>query len=477
MLKPSILLRVMQSAGLLVLKQFAPAALQNDTPWSTLLSLIWEIKGGKKMRKVLILFSALFVWGQAAQAGGFMVGEMATRSAGMASAFTAVADDASAAWHNPAGVAFTDGAQAMLGGDLILTKNSYTSNTSTVGVAGPVTNTANGKNGAFVVPHAYFTYWDENSRLGASLSINSPFGLETEWPSTAAFSSKNTFSRINMLMVNPSVIFKLSDSLSIAGGVVYGNIFNVDLDNTVQKLHGTGDGWGGNASIFYKGDGFNFGVTYRSRIKVDIDGAATAQGAFAALTGATTSSATTSVTLPDQVNVGLAVMPSEQWLLSLDVDWVNWKTYDAINIKYNSALYRAQLSGLQAFLGGPGAATGQTDLPQNWKATVAIRVGAEWKYNDQMRARFGYIFDPTPIEDADFSPSVPGNDRHLFSVGYGYDLNPNTTIDLAYAYVYIVERDQTASPVGAAVLSPNTVKNGTYNGDAHIFMASVNYAF
>ncbi|NWF36504.1 outer membrane protein transport protein [Mariprofundus sp. KV] len=401
---------------------------------------------------------------QSAQAGGFMIGEMATRSTGMGSAFTAIADDASAAWHNPAGVAFTQGGQIMVGSDLILTSNQYERATVT-----------KAKDGTFFVPHAYFTYWDEGSKLGAALSINAPFGLETDWPTTAPFAGKNTFSRINMVLVNPSIVFQLSDRFSFAAGVDYAYLNQVDLNNTAQNLSGSGDGWGGNASIFYKGDGFNFGINYRSRIKVDLKGTARALGAFALLTGATSSSATTSVTLPDQVNVGLAFMPNDQWTISLDADWVNWKTYDAINIRYNSALYRAQLSALQGVLGGP--VTGQTDLPQNWKATVDLRAGAEWKYLPHLRARVGYVFSPTPIRDADFSPSVPGNDRHIVSIGHGYDVNPDTTIDLAYAYVYIRTRNQTASAVGPYPGSPNTVKNGIYTGDAHIIMASLSYRF
>ncbi|GAV19371.1 long-chain fatty acid transport protein [Mariprofundus micogutta] len=431
------------------------------------------------MKKILVLFSALFVWGQTAQAGGFMVGEMATRSAGMGSAFTAVADDASAAWHNPAGVAFTTGKQLMVGGDVILTSNKHLSNSGVI---------TNGKDGTFVVPHAYFTYWDENSSLGASLSINSPFGLETSWPDTVTFSNKNTFSRINMVMVNPSVIFKISDNFSIAAGLDYAYLNKVDLNNTVQLLSGKGDGWGGNASIFYKGEAFNFGVTYRSKIKVNIDGTATAVagGPLAAFPfGATSTAATTAVTLPDQVNVGLAFMPNDQLTLSVDVDWVNWKTYKSIDIAYGSAAYRGAVGGLTAAAGGGGlgaifaaigAQSGSTSLPQNWKATVAVRVGAEWAYNSQMRARVGYIYDPSPINDVDFSPAVPGNDRHIASIGYGYDVTPDATVDLGYAYVYIKARNQKLSPA-TPVGAPNSVKNGIYKGDAHILMASLNYHF
>jgi len=441
------------------------------------------------MKKIIMLSGMFFIGLHSAYAGGFMVGEMATRSASMGSAFTAVSDDASAAWHNPAGVAFTKGSQVMVGGDIILTSNKFSSNTSTKGPGGaPITNAANAKDGTFFIPHAYLTYQDDSSKLGGALSINSPFGLETEWPTTAAFSGKNTFSRLNMVMFNPSLVYKISDQLSVAVGADYVYMQKVDLNNTIQSLSGNGDGFGGNASLFYKGDSFNFGVNYRSKIKIDVKGTATAVAGSAlagAPFGATSSSATTSVTLPDQLNVGVAFMPDEQWLLSADVDWVNWKTFDSINIAYGSGAYRGAVGGLTVAAGGGGLAAigaaiaaqaGSTVLPQNWKATVDIRLGAEWKYNPQMRARFGYVFSPSPINDADFNPAIPGNDRHLFSVGYGYDVTPETTVDLGYAYVYIKDRNQTQSPA-TPVGAPNTVKNGNYKGNAHILMASLNYKF
>ena len=427
------------------------------------------------MRRLIILFIMLFAGLQTAQAGGFQIGEMATRSSGMGSAFTAVSDDASAAWHNPAGVAFTTGSQIMVGGDAIIAPGAdYTPNAASKGAGGaPVTVSTNAKSQTFFVPHAYYTYMDESSRLGASISVNAPFGLETEWPNTAPFATKATFSRIQMLMVNPSVIFKLSDHFSIAGGFDYAYVNNVDLNSTLQNMNGNGDGWGGNASIMYQDDKFSLGVTYRSRIKIDINGDARAKSTLVLL-GGTTSIATTKVTLPDQVNVGLAYRPDDAWLLSLDVDWVNWKTFDAINIKYGSAGYRGAVSTLQGLVLAP--VTGGTSIPENWNSTVAIRAGIEWKYNPQMRARFGYVFDPTPIENVDFSPAIPGNDRHIFSVGYGYDFNSQTTIDLAYAYVYFVNRDQTQSS-GTPLGAPDSVKNGQYKSDSHILAVSVSHSF
>jgi long-chain fatty acid transport protein len=102
---------------------------------------------------------------------------------------------------------------------------------------------------------------------------------------------------------------------------------------------------------------------------------------------------------------------------------------------------------------------------------VAFRVGAEWRYAPNMRARFGYVFDPTPINDTYFTPAIPGNDRHLFSVGYGYDFSDRATIDLAYVFVYFKKRNQTASTGLSASV------NGTYKATAHIVSASLSWKF
>jgi long-chain fatty acid transport protein len=120
--------------------------------------------------------------------------------------------------------------------------------------------------------------------------------------------------------------------------------------------------------------------------------------------------------------------------------------------------------------------TGSTHLPENWKATVAFRLGAEWKYTQKARVRFGFVYDPTPISAVDFSPAIPGNNRQLYCIGYGYDITPATTLDLGYSYVHINQRNQTQSPATPPG-APATVKNGVYKGDANIIMASVNTHF
>jgi len=215
----------------------------------------------------------------------------------------------------------------------------------------------------------------------------------------------------------------------------------------------TGDGWGGNVGLLYKGEKFNFGATYRSRVKIDASGTATGIGALAAF-GST--SVNTGATLPDMVSGGIAFRPDDKWLLSANVDWVNWKTFDKLIFTRGKVLGPVGTSSTALF---------------NWKATTAFRLGAQWSYNPNMRARFGYVYDPTPINDADFSPRIPGADRQLFTIGYGYDFNKSATIDLAYAYVLMSDRSQTASAGARAA------RNGQYKSDVHLAMLSATFRF
>jgi len=416
------------------------------------------------MKRFMFLVAVLLAWVQSVQAGGFQIGEMSARSTGMGSAFTAVADDASAAWFNPAGVAFSDGIHVMLGGAAIFAPGTdYTPNAATVSLPGfPAQAPAKSKNKTFFAPHAYYTCWDPAAGLGASISVNSPFGLETDWAPGSSLASSNTFTRLSMLAINPSVIFKITDHISISGGFSYVYLNKINLDNLAQQLEGKNkDGWGGTASLMAHYKYFRLGVNYRSRVAIDINAGTVIGGPVLGPLAGSRTSANTKITLPDSVNVGLAWQPNDAWLLSLDVDWTNWKTFNEVRINYVPSLLSTVLTG----------GTGTNVIPENWKDTVTVRAGVEWHFVENMRARFGYVYDPSPIDDVNFSPAIPGNDRQLFSLGYSYDFNKATTLDLAYTYVYFRQRDQIAS-VGV-----NAVRNGSYKTDIHIAVASLQYAF
>jgi long-chain fatty acid transport protein len=66
---------------------------------------------------------------------------------------------------------------------------------------------------------------------------------------------------------------------------------------------------------------------------------------------------------------------------------------------------------------------------------------------------------------------LPCNDRQAVHLGYGVDLSDQATIDLAYTYLWLKDRNQTQST------GTNVVRNGTYKSSIHLAAASMTYHF
>lgn len=406
-----------------------------------------------KLNRIVIASVVSMIIASPVLASGYMIPEQGARAMGVANAFSAIADDASANWFNPAGLSFQEN-NTSLNATLVYPLNDFASGGQTYSA----------KKSVHPIPQAYIRYAEEGSKLSYGLGINSPFGLATDWTDSGApfaqlpaGSDAVTFSEIQAIHVNPNIAYQLGEHFSIAAGVSYYNAFKVHLNGQSLNIGGSGDGFGGNIAALYKSDAFSVGLSYRSSVKVDITGTAVGGPALALLgfqgIGA---NASTSVTFPDLLTAAVSFKPSKNWVISMQADRINWKKFDQIVVKYDpSAL---------------NIATGaSTTIPEGWKATTAIRVGAEWSYSDTSRLRLGYTSDPTPINPTDFSPRLPGNDRQLVSLGYGTDFSDALSMDLAYAYVWLDDRTATA-PTKA-------VYHGVYKSTVHLLAGGVTYRY
>lgn len=404
-----------------------------------------------QLNRLMVISAALSLLSSSAFASGFMIPEQSVKAMGMSNAVSAIADDASANWFNPAGLAF----QADNGGVssvIVAPQNEYTDSGNT---------TYQAKKDLHVVPQAYVRLGG-NSKMSYGLGINSPFGLSTDWTNSKApfaavqaGSAGVTFSEIQAIHVNPNLAYQLSDSLAVAAGVQYYNAFKVHLDNQTLKLGAAGSGLGVNLALMYRSDTLSAGLSYRSKVKIDLTGTAVGGPGMSLLgLNGIGANARTSVTFPDLVFASLSYRFGDQWLLAAQADWINWKTFDAIQIEYDpSAL---------------NAATGSSStIPENWKATTAIRFGAEYALNSEQRLRMGYTFDPTPIDPEHLSPRLPGNDRQLVSLGYGMDISEHMTLDVAYNYVWLKDR--------TATTPTNSLYHGDYRSIVHLFGVGLTY--
>jgi len=426
----------------------------------------------KSIFKHLVIAASVLLFAVTqAQANGFQLPEQGVRAMGMGNAFTAVADDASALWYNPAGIAFMKGGNLMLGAvGILVPKTDFTSNSSNTVLGAGVTGSSDRKN--FVIPDFHVTYTDPKMGISYGLSVTSPFGLETDWTfspvgsppaGSPAFSTlrTTTFSRIELANINPNIAFKITDNISIGVGFDYVYVKNVDFNTSFLSQNGDGDGWGGNVGLLYKDDLFSVGVSYRTQVAVRITGTATGSAGV--------STATSSVKLPDTLNGGIAFHPTDTLTISAEADWTNWGKFDQLVFNYGSPV------------GTPVGPQSSSVTQEEWHPTVAAKIGIEWKVQDDLRLRVGYNFDPSPVNAKNYTPALPLEDRHIFSIGAGYDFTKALTMDVAYMYVKQKDINQTASSGPAALagfgLSPQSIRNGRYESSAHLFGLSANYHF
>jgi long-chain fatty acid transport protein len=361
-------------------------------------------------------------------ASGFALPEQGSAAMGMASAFVAQADDASAVWYNPAAITRLDGTQVAVGATFIYPSFKHETVFGT---------TEAPEHKLFYTIMLYGTQ-KLSDRVSLGLGINNPFGLSTTWSPASSTAGVATLSSVKTINTNPNIAFKISDDLSIAVGADY-MYLDATLSSLALSLTGDGDGWGANASILYRAtDKLNLGLSYRSKIKVDIDGTA-----FGMLP------AETSITLPDEYKLGISYRTSDTVTLNAEADLTNWSTYNQIEVP----------------------SLGLVD-PKEWMDTWCYRLGGQYQLSDAWKLRLGLFYDQNPIRDEYFETRVPIADRYGFTLGTGHSLG-KMTVDVAY--MYLQSKDRTINDSIEDLASQ--VLNGTYKSSAHIANFTVGYKF
>jgi long-chain fatty acid transport protein len=216
---------------------------------------------------------------------GFALFEHGARGVALGGAFGATANDPTALYYNPAGLAFIDGTQVAAGAYFIALTSDFKGANPYPGVG----YKSSQEKQLFTPPHVYATgAIAGNLRWG--IGLNTPFGLGTYWPND--FAGRYITKRVvlQVLNFNPTVSYKLSDSFAVAIGADY-YITKVDLTRSagavnpftqqvaeIANVHmyarnQTGLGW--NIGVLGKlGAGFSAGVSYRSNVDVEMKGKA-----------------------------------------------------------------------------------------------------------------------------------------------------------------------------------------------------------
>ena len=400
-------------------------------------------------------------------AAGFKVNEQDAKAMGMANAFTAQADNPSALYYNPAGITQLSPTQVSLGSLVINVPQ-----TEFVGSTELGSGTEKAKRDIFIVPTFYVTHAIEGTPVTLGFGINSIYPLAKTWDDGSIFRHFIQDIAIKPINFQPTIAYKVNDSLSVAAGVdmtyaqvslrkvAYNPLTSTDIG--VLSTDGTATDFGYNMGLMWKPcTNIKVGVNYRSAIKLHIDGDANLLAPSASQGSPSVSlnsPAATSIKLPSSLALGVSWKPNEKVTLEIDAERTNWSSYQNLNLIFTS----------QAF-------SGLSNKPniKNWKDVWAYRVGGQYALTPNLDLRAGYAYDNTPAPDATVAPELPDADRHNFSVGVGIHKN-NVALDLAYMYVLFKDRNVYNYPYPVPTMQ---FQNGTYSSDVHIMGANLTVKF
>ena len=398
---------------------------------------------------MLLCGTACIVWGATtAHGSGFGIFTQSAAGLGQANSVVAHVEGPSTVFFNPALITALPGTQVEAGTTLIFPHRKFRSDEG---------ETVKTRDDLFYPSTLYLTHqFNENFSMG--LGVFNPFGLSTDWGTGWSGRYLATRSELQTYAINPVVAYRISPSLSIAGGA---NIILLDatLENRIlsdalgipdqpfdvaQKFKGDGHGVGYNAGLAWKfSDQISIGASYRSEVEIDIDGDLTLSAFPEKLPGSTT------LTLPQQVLAGIAWRPSDSLVLETGLRWEDWTSFRQLRITV------------------PGQAP--ATYPREWHDTFSINTGAKYRINEKWAVMGGYLYGWNPVPDRTFEPSIPDSNTHLFCAGGEAEFD-GLKVTMAYGYQLQENRSKTTNRYGP-------LANGTYSTDLHLLAISLGYSF
>lgn len=443
--------------------------------------------GGCVFKRIIPTLILVIIFGVKSFAGGFQINEHGAKAMAMAGAFTGLANDASAAYFNPAGITQLTGTHFMAGATFIVPSTSYTD-------AGWFNKTTTDMEDKIYYPINFYITQQLSEKLYVGLSVNNPYGLGTNWAADWPGRFIAFESDMQTFFINPVVAYKVSDAFSIAiGGVfAYGSVtisqksllgVNADYStiDATTTLDGDGTAFGFTAAVlFTPSENFQWGFSYRSETKLEFEGTATTTPASIPMTipglgtvdyplpnGAIVAKFTT----PWTAQFGFAIKTSDKFTLTADAQLTGWSSFDTLSVDFNE---------YNSVAIDPTSPLLKIREPKKYTNNYIFRVGGEYLYSENFAIRGGILYDFQPSPSKYVDPSLPDADDWGFTIGFGYKITPNLTLDLGYMFLYYPTRTVDDSEVETGYPSPLPwagTANGKYETTAHLFAIDFSYSF
>ncbi|SCZ54474.1 MULTISPECIES: outer membrane protein transport protein [unclassified Pseudomonas] len=430
-------------------------------------------------------------------------------------------NDPSAAYNNPAAMAFIDQNVAQMTVDYARIKMKYKGDAydyqgnpattlpvdaSGVPTSGPVPLEGNGGQGGFTawLPTG-FMVMPINDQFAFGLSQVVPMGMRSTWDNdNSKIRDFSVDTKIETVGLTGSLSFKVNDDFSLGAGVIvqHSKGFvsqNLNLTGAAAVSPGLGgiplpSGVGANLMrvkvdntsvgwftgvVWKPTDRDTLGLNYHAKIKNKMDGKYNVRADAVGRQYMTQPAGPNGESLVELAYPGLKLNPdganaSAQLDIpaSAGLDWVH--VFDDRFTLGASMLWTQWSSFKDLTLKSDGNTL--VSIPYKYKDTMMYSLGGDYRFTDQLTLRAGVAYDQTPTRNSTRDPRIPDNDRWFTSLGFGYDIRaiPGLTIDGAYSRQFVKEakiKTQNVDRLGASRL------DGKADAKGEVVSLSATYHF
>jgi long-chain fatty acid transport protein len=246
---------------------------------------------------------------------------------------------------------------------------------------------------------------------------------------------------------------------------LFGVLWSGDVPAAVEGASGSAIGF--NAGALYKYEKFAFGVNWRSGFKITYKGdldldpvnVPAAYKQFIPPSG----DVETTFNFPHVLGFGASYHVSPKLLLSADLHYILWNSYDkyVIKIDYPDPY--------------PDPAEDEV-VTENWKNSFLARFGLQYQLNEKLALRGGAFYDKTPQPVESMDPNLPDANRFGVTFGFGYRIG-NIILDAAFQHEVFSDRTSPNREIYLHPLLGINFGEGTYSTSAELIGLSISYVF
>lgn len=399
---------------------------------------------------VVMASASILLTPNGAWSAGFL-NEIQSAGAGSVSGAgeTALAEDSSTVYYNPAGMVLLNDPELLSASGFIFPSGSFTDR-GTVDAAGLPTQGSSGvSNRPLFVPSVFATV-PVSDRFSLGIGVFMPFGqsqrYDGDWVGRYFLTSTSLIS----VDIDPAVALRVTDNLSVGGGVDVQNArfmrtnaidfgslcfgvlgpssclgLGLRPEGADGRLAVTGSDWavGYNLGAVYQfRESTRVGLSFRSSVRHNFAGDArfTVPPSAAPLTEGgllfQDTSAHAAITFPEILSFGISQKLGSDLTLLAGFNRTFWGSIKNLTLDFGNPLQPAE------------------GLILNWHDSDRFAIGGIYALSGATDLRAGIAYDESPVPNGFRPPDIPDSNAIVVSAGFIHRFSERVSVGLSYTY-------------------------------------------